>query len=161
MTVPGRLEMTDAQEGWPNQFHPGSLNVLIPRDGYPDGFGNPDDGGTGVATLDQGIPAPCTVLPWDKIGNNGLNPKPRKPRRGAGQFWRARLTVISTGQTANCWVFRRIDSTIKRQLEVISESRLRSTLSLEDGTEVFVDILQENETERTQERSCNRGVPPS
>jgi hypothetical protein len=157
MTIPGRLEMASPPEGWPDQFHPGSLNVGIPRDGYPNGFRDPDDGGIGVVALDEGSPAPCLVLPWDKIANNGLKPKPGKPRRGTGQFWRARLTVVSTGQTADCWVFRRIDSTIKRQLEVMSESRLRSTLSLKDGAEVFVDLLQDDETDRTRQvKTCNQ-----
>lgn len=145
MVIPGRDSLAHPSAHWPDRFFPGSLNIGIPPDGYPNGFRDPDNGGMGVAALDQGIPKPLLVLPWDKIENNGLRPKPGKPTRGTGHFWRAILTVVATGRSTGCWIFRRIDSTINRQLEIISESPLRSALSLDDGTEVLVDLLETGE----------------
>jgi len=147
MVIPGRKALRSPPDAWPESFYPGSLNVGVPSDGYPDGFHDPDIGGAGVAQLDGGIPTPALVLPWNDIENNGLKPKPGKPRRGTGQFWSAVLTVASTGKTQECWVFRRINSTIKRQLEIIADCRLRNALSLNDGDEVYVDFLGGDETE--------------
>lgn len=141
MVIPGRKELAAPPDGWPEQFHPGSLNVGIPLDGYPTGFQDPDCGGCGVVQLDQGTPAPSLILEWNQIKNNGLKPKPDKPRRGTGQFWPAILRVSSTGVTHSCWVFRRIDSAIKRQLEIVADCALRGALSLTEGTEVFVEFL--------------------
>jgi len=160
MVIPGRYDIADPPADWPNQFFPGSLNVRIPKNGYPDGFQDPENGGIGIVALDERILEPSLVLRWDAIENNGLKPRPGKPRRGTGQFWPAKLTVVSTGQSADCWVFRRINSTIKRQLEIISDSFLRSTLSLDDGTEVSVDLLEKNEDDRTMGSTVqSKGAP--
>lgn len=144
MVVPGRTALASPPDGWPESFWPGSLNVGILPDGYPHGFQDPDTGGTGVVQLDDGNRTPALVLEWNQIENNGLQPKPDKPRRGTGQFWRAVLTVVSTGQTRPCWVFRRINSTIKRQLEIIADCSLRDVLSLTDGTQVYVHLSGSN-----------------
>lgn len=151
MVIPGRRGLVLPPDGWPDGFWPGSLNIRILRDGYPVGFQDPDDGGGGVALLDEGNPTPTLVLEWNQIENNSLKPKRGKPRRGTGQFWPALLTVVSTRHTRPCWVFRRVNSTIKRQLEIISECSLRDVMSLTDGTEVYVHLSSNDtkESERT------------
>jgi len=97
MVVPGRSELVSSPDSWPERFWPGLLNVRIPPDGYPIGFQDPDAGGAGVVQLDDGDPSPALVLEWNRIENNGLKPKPGKPKRGTGHFWPAVLIVVSTG----------------------------------------------------------------
>jgi hypothetical protein len=133
LVIPGAANLNGAPPAWPAKFQPGSLNVGILKDGYPEGLTDPDEGGRGVTLLDIGSLEPTVILPWDRIGNNGLRPKAGKPRRGTGQFWPALLYVMSTGKSADCWVFRRVDSTIKLQLEIVSALHLKSHLSLIDG----------------------------
>lgn len=140
LVIPGTAELNPAPRAWPDRFHPGSLNVGIRKDGYPEGFVDPDEGGRGVTLLDDGVIEPAVVLEWDRIANNGLRPKAGKPRRGTGQFWPAVISVPATGTTADCWLFRRINSTIKRQLEIVSSLHLKAHLSLEDGMDVSVDV---------------------
>ena len=115
--------------------------------GYPEGFSDPDGGGRRVTLLDSGVIEPTVVLPWDKIGNNRLRPKAGKPRRGTGQFWPAVLTIVATGGSLDCWLFRRIDSTIKSQLELVSSLHLKTQLSLIDGMDVLVDVFAMDEDE--------------
>jgi hypothetical protein len=151
MVIPGRNALASPPDSWPESFCPGSLNVGIACDGYPNGFQDPDSGGTGAVQLDEGSPTPALVIEWNQIKNNGLKPKAGKPRRGTGQFWPAVLTVVSTGQTQQCCVFRRINSKIKRQLEIIAHCSLRDTLCLNDDAEVCVDLwgADEKEEDRT------------
>lgn len=145
LIIPGVAELNGAPPNWPTKFHPGSLNIGIAKDGYPEGFADPDAGGRGITPLDDGVIKPTVVLPWDKIGNNGLKPKKGSPDRGTGQFWPAIITVISTGDAAHCWAFRRINSSIRRQLEIVAATSLRNLLHLNDGVDVFVDIAGEDE----------------
>lgn len=148
LVIPGAQGITDPPPGWPERFHPGSLNVGIPSDGYPRGFAAPETGGKGVTPLDDGVIEPAVVLPWDKIGNNRLRPKPRKPHRGTGQFWRATLTVRDSGEKVDCWVFRRIDSTINKQLELVSPLPLKQHLGLRDDMEVAVELFGKKEEDQ-------------
>ena len=145
LIIPGTADLNHAPTAWPDRFHPGSLNVGILKDGYPEGFMDPDEGGRGVSLLDDGVIEPAVVLAWDRIGNNGLRPKAGKPRRGTGQFWPAVITVMATGSTADCWLFRRINSRIKRQLEIVSSLHLKTHLSLEDGMDASVDVYGRRE----------------
>ncbi len=132
---------------WPAMFQPGSLNIGVAKDGYPTGFADPDEGGRGVTPLDDAVIEPVVVLRWDQIRNNGLRPKNGEPRRGMGQIWPAVITVLATGDSAVCWVFRRIGSSIKRQLEIISPLHLRTHLSLTDEIRVAVDVFGKGEAE--------------
>jgi hypothetical protein len=145
LTIPGATDWHDSPCGWPARFHPGSLNVRILKNGYPYGFTDPDEGGRGVSRLDDGVIEPTVVLPWGMIENNRLRPKTGKPRRGTGQFWPAIITVEATRDSAACWVFRRIHSSIKHQLELVSSLYLREHLALADGTVVFVDVYERDE----------------
>ena len=145
LVIPGIADLNHAPTAWPDRFHPGSLNIGIFKDGFPEGFVDPDEGGRGVTLLDDGVIKPAVTLAWDRIGNNGLRPKAGKPRRGTGQFWPAVITVVATGGTSDCWLFRRIDSTIKRQLEIVSSLHLKVHLSLKDGMGVFVDVYGRDE----------------
>jgi len=141
LLIPGAEDISDPPPDWPIRFYPGSLNIDILSDGYPQGFAPPESGGRGVSPLDDGGIEPTVVLPWDKIGDNKLNPKKERPRRGTGQFWPSVLTVVATTNKVDCWVFRRIDSTIERQLELVSNLALRAHLCLKDGMEVTVELL--------------------
>ena len=149
MKVPGRSQIDSDVEGWPESFFAGSLNVGIEGNGYPEGFSSPEDGGRGVCLLDDGVVPPDLVLEYNKIENNSLEPKRGKPGRGTGQFWRATVTVVLTGENYDAWLLRRINSGIKRQLEIIADCKLRDVIKLTNGSEVHVDLSadidQENE----------------
>ncbi len=149
MVVPGRTAISSAPTDWPESFFPGSLNIGLSQNGYPDGFRSPELGGSGVSHLDAGNPRPAFVLPSDQIKKNGLKPTRDKPERGTGQFWRVVLTNVSTGETLRCWLFRRIGSTINSQLELIATCPIRDELSLADGTDVYVDLVAGVESEQS------------
>lgn len=140
LVIPGSSELGKIISDWPKCFYPGSLNVGI--NGYPEGFSASPDG---VTRLDSGAIQPTVVLDWNQIKNNKLRPKQDNPQRGTGQFWPAVLTVDKTGESIDCWVFRRINSTIKKQLELISQKRIRESLSLDDGTEVSIKLYSKEE----------------
>lgn len=142
MVVPGRKSLLCPPDGWPEMFAPGSLNVELSPAGYPPGFHSPQSGGSGIRSLDSGIPTPALVLSADQIHNNSLKATTGEPRRGIGQFWRVVLTNVSTGQSVRCWLFRRIGSTMKAPLELIADCSLREKLSLTDGADAYVDLVR-------------------
>lgn len=141
LVLPDSSVLSTAPPDWPKVYTPGSLNVTVMRDGYPSGFADPELGGQGVVLLDGNSIPPTVEVPWDQITNNSLTPKPNAPNRGQGRFWRSRLTVESTGQSAHCWVFRRIGSTIKRQFEIVAGTHLRTAMTLTDGMAVVVILI--------------------
>lgn len=141
LVLPGSSVLQNAPADWPTAFTPGSLNVRIVRDGYPSGFTDPDLGGQGVMLLDGDTFPPTVEVPQDQITNNSLGPRRNEPNRGLGRFWRSQLTVESTGLSVNCWVFRRIGSSIKSQLEIVAGDHLRTAMALADGMMVVVTML--------------------
>ena len=52
LSFPGRYEITEAPQDWPNKLYPGSLNVMVRDDGYPEGFTSPPIG-PGVQKFDD------------------------------------------------------------------------------------------------------------
>jgi len=38
LVIPGIADLNHAPTAWPDKFHPGSLNVGIVKDGYPESF---------------------------------------------------------------------------------------------------------------------------
>lgn len=139
MVIPGRLALPTAPHDWPDRLHPGSLNVKIAEDGYPVQLLQRCPG-TLVEKLDSQIFAPAFEIPRDLIENNGLGPKRNMPRRGDAQVWRAELVIATRAYPVDCWVLRRFCSTIKRQLEIVSDKHLRAEFGLDDGAEVTVKL---------------------
>jgi CTP-dependent riboflavin kinase len=139
MVIPGRLAFAAAPDDWPETLHPGSLNVKIAEDGYPVQLLNRCPG-TLVEKLDSRMFAPAFEIPRDAIENNGLKPKRNKPRRGDAQVWRALLAFPTHARPVECWVLRRFCSTIKRQLEIVSDKHLRKEFGLVDGVQVAVKL---------------------
>jgi hypothetical protein len=137
--IPSRRNIHCPPLGWPENFEIGSLNIGI--DDYPSGFVAPEDGGRGVAELEQGSLEPVLVLEHFQI----ISPFPDKPARGRRQFWPATLTVSTTKAKANCWVCRRIGTAVVNQLELISYRKLRDYLRLEDGIPVQADVYGQHE----------------
>ncbi len=139
LAIPGSGKLNGRPPpGWPPKFIPGSLNILVDDNGYPAGFAEIE--GDRLAKLDTGAFPPAIMIPATEISGNTLKPKPGMPRRGAGQFWPARISVSGTDKTACCWLFRRVGSSIKQQLELVSGVVLRKELLLTDGVHTIVDV---------------------
>jgi hypothetical protein len=145
ITLPSRSNASVCPPDWPSRIEPGTLNVRIDADGFPTSF-NEIGSSDGLKKLDEGRFAPAFVIPHDAIRGNTLPPKSNRPLRGTGQAWRARITVCGTGASHECWMFRRIGSTLRDQIELVSEQRIRSVLNLnQDGTPVTVEIIEGEE----------------
>ena len=135
--VPGRDAIADAPSDWPRTLCPGSLNVRVRQ--YPAAFDSRALSHT-VRELDICGFRPEFTIPQAELRNNKLQPSADAPKRGIAQVWRARLTSLATGSTVDCWLLRRIGSTVGEQLELVSNHKLRSH-GLEDGDRVRVTIF--------------------
>lgn len=143
LTLPTRGTVHDLPPDWPATIEPGTLNVRIDDDGFPTNGFDSIGRSNGVKKLDEGKFVPACTIPFDAIPGNTLRPRPNEPLRGTGQAWRARICVATTGESLDCWMFRRIGSGISSQLELISDRRIRSVLNLhEDDVAVAVDIFE-------------------
>jgi CTP-dependent riboflavin kinase len=139
ITIPGRSSLPRAPDDWPETLHPGSLNVRI-----DDRFGLPKPlakcPGEFIDKLDSRMFRPAFEIPFDSIRNNDLKPTPKKPRRGDAQVWRASLFLVPRQLRIECWVLRRFWSSIKKQLEIVSDKHRRKEFQLADGAYVVVDL---------------------
>jgi hypothetical protein len=141
ITLPGRAELLVAPADWPRQLAPGTLNIEIQSDGFPEGL-EAIGKGEGLRKLDAGDFSAALVIPQRKIGGNPVLPDPEQPTRGFAQVWRATLQVIGAAQQTNCWMFRIIGSDDTSQIELVDRDHLRTKLSLTDGTAVRVTIRE-------------------
>ena len=141
MVIPGRQSLVLAPEDWPAKLAPGTLNIAIHDDGFPNDFDQLGKG-DGLKKLDEGNFRPeLAIPPWRIVGNT-LQPTPDEPLRGSAQVWRAELQVASTGDFATCWMLRRLGSDIVSQIELVSDEHLRRRLNLSDGMEVKVTVWE-------------------
>lgn len=125
--VPGKSELPQAPEDWPEALAPGSLNFLVADDGYPPqhaAFGKADS----VTALDSGFLPPAFTINQNQFRNNKINPTTSQPNRGLGQIWRAELRVNE--HRISCWVLRRIGSGLRRELELVSQEEIRDKYGL-------------------------------
>jgi len=126
--IPGREELQDPHTDWPSKLHPGSLNVAIDLAWLP-------------AKVDRKKPArdvhrllvPAVTISGSDLKNNKLN----EP----ADAWRAVMYKPSSKVLFDCWVFRRRDSGIGVQLEVVSDKPLRASYNLSTGDEVIVMVF--------------------
>ena len=128
--VPGRDELENCHPDWPRKLQPGSLNVRISPDGYPDIFNEAGHRLT-VKSLDNRIIKCAFEIPHISFGNNLLLPTKQKPTRGTAQVWSVLLEA--NGHSVPCWVLRRIGSGLGDVLEVVSHLYLRATFDFENG----------------------------
>lgn len=133
--IPGRSKLSNAPSDWPEKLHPGSLNIRVDVNGYPDFFKE-----QGLENTIQSLDADCFPSTFQikqkEFGNNRLKPKISMPERGSAQVWRAKLEV--KGLDIDCWVLRRYGSGLIDQIEVVAEKHLRKEFGLEDEDEVAV-----------------------
>jgi hypothetical protein len=101
MVIPGRENLLVVPPDWPTQLAPGTLNVEIDSNGFPNGFDEIGDG-DGLRKLDNGQFTPVLTIPREKIAGNTLKPTPDEPTKGTAQVWRADINVIATGQATTC-----------------------------------------------------------
>ena len=100
---------------------------------------------SGDSIPDAGEFRPEFVIQQNEIVGNTIEPSRKRPRKGIGQVWRAKLRVISTDQETECWVLRRIGSGIASQLELVSDKNLRAHLGLPEDTSVSVTMIEGSE----------------
>jgi hypothetical protein len=142
LVFPGRDDLIVAPEDWPMQLAPGTLNIQIDDDGFPQGheeFGKSN----GLKALDEGKFRAALVIPQRLIAGNPVKPDPDRPTSGFAQVWRAELQVIATSQAATCWMFRIIDSDMLPQIELVAQEHLQSRLNLSDGMAVKVTVWEQ------------------
>jgi hypothetical protein len=126
--VPGRAQLPDAPEDWPESLARGTLNFRVHelaaslRDrGWPD-----------IQRFDRREFAAAFEIPHNALRSNTLGPEPGAPEKGRAQVWRARLEAEQ--RAASCWVLRRIGSGYADVLELVSGQRLREEIGLPIGT---------------------------
>ena len=141
MVIPGRKSLVLVPEDWPAKLAPGTLNIAIQDDGFPNDWDQLGKG-AGLRKLDEGNFRPELAIPPWRIMGNTLQPTPDDPLRGSAQVWRAELEVASSGEVATCWMLRRLGSDIVSQIELVSDEHLRRRLNLSDGMDVRVTIWE-------------------
>ena len=140
LILPGKDDIAVTIPDWPTKLEPGSLNVQVEPDGYPSRYLT-EFGDTSNTHLDSRKFKPEAELEYSVIKNNTLTPTPEQPDRGNLQIWRAYLTKIKAGHGIQCWVLRRVHSTINQDvLECVSEKHLRTSLSLNSNDKVMLEI---------------------
>jgi|GEM_PF-428910 len=142
IVIPGRDDLFLAPKDWPMRLSPGTVNIQVNDDGFPEGFDEIVKG-VGLKKLDGGKFRPAFVIPQRLIAGNPVNPDPDQPTRGFAQVWRAELQVIGTGQEATCWMYRIVDSDMLSQLELVAEDHLRNRLNLSNGMAVKVTVCEQ------------------
>jgi hypothetical protein len=141
MVIPGRHGLVLAPEDWPEELAPGTLNIAINDDGFPNDFDQLGEG-DGLKKLGGRSFWPAlSIPPWRILGNT-LQPTKHELLRGSAEVWRAELEVASTGEHAPCWMLRRLGSDIVSEIELVSDEHLRSRLNLRDGMDVKVTVWE-------------------
>jgi hypothetical protein len=140
--VPGEKEIPGLICGWPEKVRPGTLNVLIDDNGWPDDylakFGKQTEG------LDLRRFQPEIELHHSKIGNNTLSPQAgEREDKGNAQIWRSHLTKIESGASIQCWVLRRIGSQMPHRLECVAGEKIRTALGLPEDRNDPVRLVVE------------------
>ncbi len=141
MLLPGRDDLIVAPADWPQQLAPGTLNIQVNGDGFPEGFDEIGKG-DGLRRFDEGNFRPALVIPERKIAGNTLKSTPDQPTRGFAQLWRAELQVIASGQTTTCWMLRIVGSDLALRINLVAEDNLRSRLNLCNGMAVTVTVWE-------------------
>ncbi len=141
MVIPGKGSLTEAPPDWPNELCRGSLNILI--DEYPDGFKPPQGRAEGAYRLDDQTFRCAFVIPGDRIADNELM---HQGKPSPAQVWRARLDLLGTETSIDCWDLRRLGSNAGvgiggNVLEIVSDSHLRSEFRLHDGQPVALTLF--------------------
>ena len=145
MLIPGRNALVLAPGDWPERLAPGTLNIAIHDDGFPEDLHFLGKH-RGLRNLDEGDFHPALVIPPWRIQGSTLQPTADEPVRGSAQLWRAELAVLSIGESATCWMLRRLGSEIVSQIELVSHEHLRSRLNLPDGTVAKVTVWETEPT---------------
>ncbi len=141
MVVPGRKDLFLTPKDWPPKLEPGTLNIAIHDDGFPNDFDQLGEGDRLKKLDGRNFWPELAIPPW-RIAGNTLEPTPDEPVRGSAQIWRAELEVTPTGEVATCWMLRRLGSDMLSEIELVSDEHLRRRLNLCDGIDVKVTIWE-------------------
>lgn len=121
--VPGKNELQESHPKWPLKLCPGSLNIKINNDGYPNELKISGLSET-VKSLDTSLFQAAFEIKQDQFGNNLLTPTDAMPNRGDAQVWKS--TLKTNNASIPCWVLRRYDSGLTQELEVVSDINIRN-----------------------------------
>ncbi|MDR6624840.1 hypothetical protein [Caulobacter segnis] len=124
MRVPGRSDISDAPDDWPETLAPGTLNFRYQK--LPSALAT--RGWANISELDHRQFVALFEIPQDAIVGNTLRPGSAGGEKGRAQVWRARLETDNG--SVDCWVLRRIGSGYLEVLELVSAVRIREALSL-------------------------------
>lgn len=125
--VPGRVELNSSHVNWPTKLSPGSLNIKIRHNGYPIEFSQHKLRAT-VSSLDKSLFKAAFEIKREQFRNNILFPSKHTPNGGDAQVWISKLEV--NNRLIPCWVLRRYGSRLRTELEVVSDVKIRTTISL-------------------------------
>ncbi len=137
--IPGHCDFTRAIPGWPAVMHPGTMNVRINPDGFPQELIS-RFGSKSVRHFDSRLFKPIAEIPAQAIGGNTLLPNEECPDRGNGQVWSATIIELRSQDSIGCWLFRRIGSGYEDVLELVAEKSISSALALKIGDPVTIVI---------------------
>ena len=127
--IPGDSEFTKTIKGWPAVVHPGTMNVKISPDGFPQELIS-RFGSKSVKHFDSRLFKPIIELTANVIGGNTLLPTETEPSRGNGQIWGTTITEQKSQNKMDCWVFRRIGSGYTDVLECVAGESISTALRL-------------------------------
>jgi len=93
--IPGNSDFTKAIKGWPALVHPGTMNVKVSPDGFPQELIS-RFGSKSVKHFDSRLFKPIVEFPANAIGGNTLRPSEASPDRGNAQVWSAKIIELKS-----------------------------------------------------------------
>ena len=133
--VPGRDLVLNPPHLWPSTFEPGTVNFRINDDFRLLGSDN------SITYANDEIPdhlhclaTPAAVFP-PAVFQQGFHDD-------STFVWRARLRVRGQDKFLDCWILRRKNATYKRQLELISDVRIRQHFDILDEDQKYGASLE-------------------
>lgn len=140
LRLPGRISELAHLKNWPDPPFPGSLNVRLDRKRLPQHPMLQFAIQGGLRCLDQSDFRPSGYVAFDQVLQNTIKPSAKRPHAGDLQIWPCSLRLLTTGQTHECFVARRVGSAVRWELELVSHCRLRDALPLSNGARVSVTM---------------------
>jgi hypothetical protein len=144
MEFPGKAQLSQASQDWPDSPCPGSLNCCVTE--FPADLHKLAGAGDRIQKLDKGVMfTPEFSIPRELIKNNVVRPRSPgdDPRMGIAQAWRCAVRNEDTGECFTAWHVRRVDGTyppFHGIIELMADRKLRDAHKLKDGTPLTITM---------------------